>query len=167
LIGVLAGRSLKAMAGLAAAGLFLSLASCGSSEPEDPRLGSVNTQVIEIQVARNINDDYPVAVDAVLVYNSVLYDELLKTSAKDWFAKVEQYRLDYPRGFDVWRWEVVPGQAVPSQLLPDTVNQAIGMIVFANYFTPGEHRAAVGATRGLRIYLLDKTFALEPFLPPE
>lgn len=146
---------------------LLALAACGSDEPRDPRLGTINTQVIEIQVAKNVNNDSPVAVDAVLVYNNVLYDELLKTSAKSWFAKVEQYRLDYPRGFDVWRWELVPGQQVQPQLLPDTVNQAIGMIVFADYFSPGEHRAAVGQTRGIRVFLLDKTFAIEPFLPPE
>ena len=149
-----------------AGAMALALSSCGSAPQTDPRLGSVATQVIEIQVSPKANNDSPVAVDAVLVYDATLYDQLLQLPAREWFAKVEQYRLDYPRGFDVWRWEVVPGQVVQPQLLPDTVVQAIGMIVFADYFAPGDHRAAVGSTRGIRIYLLDKTFAIEPFLPP-
>ena len=75
---------------------------------------------MKVQTAPLTNQNNPVAVDVLFVYDRDLLNTLLQMSASDWFAKREQLERDYPQrsGFAVWSWEWVPGQIVLPQTLP-------------------------------------------------
>jgi hypothetical protein len=99
---------------------------------------------VRVSVAPDANGGNPVALDILLVSDKELLKELQKMSASDWFAKREQIILDHPKEEElvVLKREWVPGQVVePARL---TVKPEIRAgLVFANYFSPGEHRAVL------------------------
>ena len=118
--------------------------------------------VARVQISPAANNNNPVAVDLVLVSDSKLLKELKKLSAKEWFEKRNQYQLDYPKEVDLdnWRWEWVPGQVV--KLDPMTVKLEInGAIIFANYFTPGPHRAIIDPRKPVLIKLGEEDLTVE------
>ena len=119
---------------------------------------------VQVHVADTANQQNPVALDLVLVYDKKLLKELLKLSAADWFDKRAQFRRDYPagQGFEAWGWEWVPGQNVPLQKVP-LKPKAKGGVVFANYFSPGEHRARIQPNKSFQVDLRETDFAVRPW----
>ncbi|MDQ1558714.1 MAG: type secretion system protein [Pyrinomonadaceae bacterium] len=99
---------------------------------------------ITVDVSPQANNNNPVAVDLILVKDKKLFKEMMKVTAAEWFEKREQFRLDYPKetGLSAGSWEWVPGQKVVIEPLPLKFKSA-GGLVFANYFTPGAHRAVI------------------------
>ncbi|HVF68433.1 MAG TPA: hypothetical protein VM914_12255 [Pyrinomonadaceae bacterium] len=106
--------------------------------PKDSKLD------LRVHVSERANGDNPVALDVLLVTDKELLKALEKMSASDWFAKREQIILDHPKEEQlvVTRLEVVPGQVVAPSLLVVKPEVRAG-VVFANYFSPGEHRAVL------------------------
>lgn len=100
--------------------------------------------VVKVNISPQVNNNNPVAVDLVLVQSKKLFKELMKISAAEWFEKKNQYRLDYPKetGLNAGSWEWVPGQFVTLEPMPYKYKVA-GALVFANYLTPGAHRAVI------------------------
>lgn len=79
-----------------------------------------------------------------------LAKEVSKLTAADWFEKRDQYLRDYskPGVLTVASREWIPGQPVAPWKIPAPLSLPIPiistppvMLVFANYFTPGPHRA--------------------------
>ena len=119
-------------------------------------------QDVRVNISPQVNHNNPVAVDIVLVSDKGLLGELMQMPANDWFAKREQIRRDHPleTGFDVWRWEWVPGQVV--EPIPLSIDRKFrGGIAFANYSTPGAHRAAIPLCRDVVISLGVEEFSVE------
>lgn len=128
---------------------------------------------VQVNAAQAVNQNSPVALDVVLVYDENLLKELQKLTAKEWFEKRDQMSRDNPKGvaFDVWEWEVVPGHNVPPKTLYVPVKTMLiypkakikAGVVFANYATPGAHRAGLTPEdEDVVIYLLEKEFKVEP-----
>lgn len=109
---------------------------------------------IKVDVSPRANNNNPVALDLVLVKDKKLFLELKKISAGEWFQKRNQYLLDYPKepGLSAGSWEWVPGQAVKIDPMPFKEKFA-GGLVFANYFTPGTHRAVIDPGKAVAITL--------------
>jgi type VI secretion system protein len=129
--------------------LFL-LTACGARIPlrPSPKL------TMKVTVSPQANNNNPVALDLVLVKDKKLLKELMKLSAAEWFQKRSQYRLDYPKetGLSAGSWEWVPGQVVKLEPMPMKSKPA-GGLVFANYFTPGTHRAVIDPGKPIVITL--------------
>ncbi|MBV9497129.1 MAG: hypothetical protein JOZ54_23040 [Acidobacteria bacterium] len=107
---------------------------------------------VQVRVAVDANDDSAVAVDLLVVYDNKLLDELLKTPASDWFAKKQQIVADHPDGISVQSWEWVPGQPVE----PVTIEYRSGarrIVLFADYNSDGQHRAAIAPQTPFRLTL--------------
>lgn len=105
---------------------------------------------VKIHLSPEANKNNPVAFDLVLVTDKKLLQELMKMTASEWFEKRDQIKLDYPKELELGnrRWEWVPGQVV--QLAPISVKvEIVGGLVFANYFTPGAHRAPINPRKGV------------------
>ncbi len=141
--------------------IALVLASCGALKVKSWFGGRFT---VEVRIAEGMNQDSPVAVEVLLVYNKKLLGKLAALTAKEWFDQREQYRRDYREGkdFDAWHWEWVPGQRVPDQQLGFGAGVRGGLI-FANYGTPGNpHRAAVDPHQNLLLELGEDGFRIKP-----
>lgn len=125
---------------------------------------------IDVNITENANDRNPVALDFVTVGNKDLEKEISKLTAAQWFQKRQQYLLDYPKTSElsVISGEWVPGQRVPVQELPSPsalpvpikipvplLSSSAPTLVFANYFSPGPHRATLVLKKSTRIELGD------------
>lgn len=141
--------------------LVLTLSSCGLGVRTRSLFGG--KAVLDVSIADTANNNNPVAVDYVLVYDENLLKELLKMPAKDWFERRQQFKRDYPEdsGFISLEWEWTPGQRVPPQDLPLEA-RARGAIVFALYYSKGDHRARIEPNQNLKITFLENSFMIEP-----
>jgi len=119
--------------------------------------------VVKVDISEKANNNNPVALDLVLVQNKKLFKELMKISAAEWFEKRSQYRLDYPKeiGLSAGSWEWVPGQVV--KLDPMSFKYKVaGGLVFANYQTPGTHRAVIDPSKPFVITLGPEAINVRP-----
>jgi len=115
--------------------LCLTLTACGSNPV-------VQTQRLRLQAMPNVNQDRPISVDLVVVYDAHLIQALQKLSAKQWMLNKQQLKRDYPLLIKLWEWEPVPGETLPDFKLPSkAIKKAAGILLFASYDTPGLHRA--------------------------
>ena len=116
---------------------------------------------VQVNVSESANQNHPVQLDLLLVYKKKLGKKLLKLSAKEWFAKRDQFKRDYPdrKRFDSWEWEWVPGQQVVEQKLPLRGRAKLG-IIFANYLSPGDHRVRIHPRKSIVIDLDEQDFTV-------
>ncbi|HYL06344.1 MAG TPA: type VI secretion protein [Thermoanaerobaculia bacterium] len=140
-----------------ALGLPLAAASCGL--PKRARSMFGGDLPLQVTVSPQANHDSPIAVELVIAYDDKVLDELLKTPAGDWFRKREQLRRDYAGQLETWKWEWVPGQEVAAVEVSYRLG-AKGAVLFADYLTPGEHRARLDPHRPLRLLLGETDFKL-------
>ena len=130
-----------------------------------------NTRLqLHIQVAPDVNDDRPIPVDVVFVWDKATAAKLDALTAKDWFEKKAAMRRDDPKeqAFTAREWEWVPGQDVPDIDLnvPAASRKWLRAIfVFANYRTEGPHRAHL-SPGSASIALLRNDFRVESGVAP-
>ncbi|MBP5857781.1 hypothetical protein KAJ83_12240 [Marivibrio halodurans] len=147
----------------------LLLSACGLIG-DDGSVFSMNWVAVASDPDANRNN--PTAVDLVLVHDPGVTDAIGALSAGEWFQRKGQFRRDFPKGFKVIGWEVVPAQAIrPRELSDEDLENDEGDLpaaafVFADYFTPGDHRARLESQRAVRIRLGEDDFTLESFEPP-
>lgn len=118
---------------------------------------------VQVRIAQDANKNNPIALDLVMVSDKKLLEEISKVTAHDWFAaKRAEFRNDNPKEtvLDIKGWEWVPGQTV--RLDRFTVKlEVVGAVVFANYLTPGAHRAAIDPRKSVRIDLDSEKFTVK------
>ncbi len=117
---------------------------------------------VEVSVAEDANQNRPIAMDLIVVYDEKLLEQILEMSSRDWFEKKNQIRRDYLKGegFDSWEWEWVPGQPVPLQKLP-LKPKALSGFIFADYLSKGKHRYRIDPFGGVKIHLSEKDYVVE------
>jgi type VI secretion system protein len=103
---------------------------------------------LQVSVANDVNNDTPIPVDVVFVWDDKMVERFEALPAKDWFRQKTQLRQDDPaeRTFAVREWEWVPGQAVPDIELavrPSARRWLRAIFVFADYRSEGPHRVRV------------------------
>ncbi len=153
-------RTLQFLLGSVAA---LCLAGCGIFENlYGDGLLFGGRQKIEFRIAEELNDNYPVAVELIVVYSKDLEGELGKLTAQQWFEQREQYLRDFSKAdLQTFRWEWVPDQSASVQEFRYR-RGARSALVFAGYDSPGEHRVIVDAPNSsLRVTLNDSDFVVE------
>ena len=140
--------------------MFLAFVAVADAMPAAFGQSKVKMKVV---VSPRANNNNPVAVDLVLVKDKKLLKELMKISAGEWFERRNQYRADFPKevGLDAGRWEGVPGQAVKIEPIPFKF-KAAGGLVFANYFSPGAHRAVIDPGKPIVITLGVEGISVRP-----
>lgn len=125
------------------------------------RLPKVELGDIQVLTDPGANLNTALQFEIVLVKDPDVLKKLSEMSAAKWFESREDLRKTYPGGFESTEWELVPGQdlRVPSEKFKD--KRALAVMIFANYLTPGEHRARIDSYRnGAIIHLLPREFTV-------
>ncbi len=139
------------------AGLLLS--ACGGYRFVQSLGGrQVHISVVNTERA-NLNN--PVALDFLLVFNEKTETEAGKLTARQWFDKKAQFKRDHIVNVDylLYEYEFVPGDPVPVIDIPFTVSGR-SLLVYADYYTPGEHRVRVDPQKDATITLKERGFTL-------
>lgn len=116
---------------------------------------------IEVYVDQDLNQNSALAVDLVVLYNKDLAEEVMEKSARDWFAGKEQFERDHPKGKEVFPWEWVPGQQVPT-LTVRIKGGAHKAVLFADYLAPGQHREQLDLREHIVLRLGRRGFEVKP-----
>ena len=84
-------------------------------------------------------------------------------TAADWFQKRGQIERDFPKesSLNVKEWEWVPGQVIRNISLPMS-NPPKALLAFANYNSPGPHRAKLDPKSPVMITFDRNDFLLSP-----
>ncbi|HYN20112.1 MAG TPA: hypothetical protein VE078_04070 [Thermoanaerobaculia bacterium] len=115
---------------------------------------------IQVTISPDANENSPLAVELIVVYEDKIVDKLLEKKAREWFSGREQFLRDYADDVDSWKWEWIPGQ----EIQPLELSYGMGakrVVLFADYVTPGEHRAAIDPQKPFRLVLGQSEIALE------
>ena len=144
---------------LAVLGLtLLALALCGCRFfGSGAKLGGRN--MVDFHFTKGFNDDSPVPVDILVVYDEGLLTELLALEARQWFEKREDYAKSQPPGkLEINGWQWAPGPTAPPPQEYRFQVGALAAVIFAGYKAPGTHREIVSYNRHLEIRLLADHF---------
>jgi type VI secretion system protein len=139
----------------AAPAAMLAIAACALVPP------SIGTRQLVLDAAPDMNDDSALAVDLVFVRDAELADRLAEIPAAEWFQRREQLRRDFPKGFEVLSFELVPGQTLPPVAVEDVRRGTRKGLVFADYHAPGEHRAQFGHLPRAVVVLGKESFTVQ------
>jgi type VI secretion system protein len=126
-------------------------------------------ETVQVRASGDANGYSATAVDMVFVYDPSVIDVLQAVPASDWFNRKRQFLLDYPKGISVMSWEIVPSSVLTPWTVPDDMlsndagDDATAAFVFADYLSPGAHRARLESGVGIRIDLARDDFTLSPF----
>jgi len=115
--------------------------------------GKVWIEKVQFRVDDDMNDSAPVSVHMLVVYKQDVYDQLVGMNAEDYFKKSDQLRRDNPNMIDFFKWDIVPGQPKEEQSIVPSRADGVGVVIFARYKSPGEHRATLADERQIRIVL--------------
>jgi len=127
-----------------------------------------NALNVSLEADRRANQNTPVAVAVLVVYDKDLAKEFSRKKASVWFAEMEQQLRDNPdmSKFDLRKWEVMPGQRISEFEMPLQGRTVEGAYVFADYLQDpvdkdtNDYRFSFKAERDLVIILGEREFKL-------
>lgn len=98
-------------------------------------------KTLALRAEEDANDNSAVAVDIVFIKDQAVLDALLAMPAAKWFSTRADLQRSFPEALAVLSYELVPSQAIKvgDKLWRDQAAWAV--LVYANYSSPGEHRA--------------------------
>lgn len=123
-------------------------------------------KAITMAAAADVNQNSPLALDLVFVRDSATLEKLLTLPARKWFASKDELIKTYPNGMTVRSWELVPQQVLHLSKEALASPRVVGVVLFADYLSPGDHRAQLPLEREtLMVDLGAQSFNVKP-LPP-
>jgi len=115
------------------------------SAPPEPSF--LDWNAITLIAAADVNQNSPLALDLVFVRDSAALEKLLTMPAAKWFSSKEEILKTYPNALTIKSWELVPQQVLQVSEEELGSPRVAGMVLFADYFTPGDHRAQLPMDR--------------------
>ena len=114
-----------------------------------------------LSAANDANGNSAVAIDLVLAKDAAALESLETLPAAKWFAMRTDLQKTFPDTLAVMRFELVPSQTVKLDEKQLDSQRALGAFIFANYASPGEHRARLLMnTEGYVVQLNEQSFKL-------
>lgn len=143
----------------------VAMSGCGAidvvKDAFSPRIPKVQIGDIQVLTDPGANLNTALEFEVVLVQDPDVLKKLSELPAAKWFELREDLRKTYPGGFESMKWELVPGQDLRLQSDEFKDKRALAVLVYANYLTPGEHRARIDNYReGAVIRLLPRGFTV-------
>ena len=107
------------------------------------------------------NDEYPVAMDVVFVYDDELFAKVLQMTAKEWFeGRGAMMNGAGKENLESWQWEWTPGHDTTVSIpLRSGVS---GAVIFVNYFSSGQHRVRIHPRQDINVRLGFDDFTVAP-----
>jgi type VI secretion system protein len=116
---------------------------------------------VSFRAADDLNDSSPVTLHIVIPYTADLYTSLTKMSAEDYFRKADQIKLDNTGNIDVFSWDLIRSQSLNDEQISPSKLSGEGVIVFARYSSPGDHRVTIADDETVVIRLNKSDFLVE------
>lgn len=131
----------RALLALGLAGLLAGCKTISSAVGLGPKPVTPDWKSLALRADEDANANSAVALDIVFVRDTALLDALTAMPAAKWFAGRADMQRSFPEALTVLSFELVPGQTIK---VPDKLWRRAagwGVLAFAGYASPGEHRA--------------------------
>ncbi|MBA4249977.1 MAG: hypothetical protein C0432_03480 [Candidatus Puniceispirillum sp.] len=117
---------------------------------------------VSFESDENINDYSPVKIHVLYAYEKGVYDKLLSMNSDQYFNQAEQLKEDFNESLQVFEWDIIRSQILNDQKIIPRKPTGSGIIVFANYLSPGAHRKTIGSDEKIKIKLHENDFEITP-----
>lgn len=148
--------------------LLMGCFGLGGCEMMDAAKSAMNLDVAKVwltkvhfEVAPDLNNNAAVTVHLLIIYDKKIFMELAKLNSAQYFQKLDQYKRDSAQHIDWIVFEVVPGQHLEPKPIQPSKGTGIGVLIFASYETPGDHRAPVAEEKEIILNLGKADFKVE------
>lgn len=101
-----------------------------------------------VVAAEGANLNTPVALDVVLLRDDATLGMVSALSASKWFSSRSDLAKTFPEGLSYQSMEIAPSQTLRLPASAFGASRLVGVILFADYLTPGEHRVRVDQMQG-------------------
>jgi type VI secretion system protein len=126
---------------------------CGCQSNDQETYPDINLESVSIVLDADANENSATAVDVLMVYDKSLLRSLMSMSSRKYYANLNQIRRDYPEMVDIYHWELTPGQFIYNYPVTMRSDTPFGAVVFADYYTPGDHRIRIGSEEHINVQL--------------
>lgn len=116
---------------------------------------------VSFRVADDVNDSSPVTLHILIPYKDDLLSDLSKMSAEEYFKRSEQIKNDNAGNLDIFSWDLIRSQKLDDEPIVPTKVSGVGILVFARYSTPGDHRISIADDEAVLIKLNKADFSIE------
>jgi hypothetical protein len=121
---------------------------------------STEIMSVKLMTAPEMNNNSPVQVAMVFVYDKTLLTKMKATPASKWFLQGQQMIGDNPDQLVATYWEVIPDQTFIEKQITYTSTKLEGIVIFANYQGKAGNRAVVKQSKNIVISLNKKKFSV-------
>ena len=105
-------------------------------------------KAMTVVASEGANLNTPVALDVVLLRDDATLAMVSALSAAKWFSSRSDLAKTFPEGLGYRSMEIAPGQTLKLPASAFGASRLVGVIIFADYLTPGEHRVRVDQMQG-------------------
>jgi type VI secretion system protein len=147
---------------MAVASLLMTISGCAMVGGMANVVASSTANLFSATPTASFLDWKAMTLVLVFVRDQATLDKLLTLPAAKWFASKEELQKTYPNTMTVRSWELVPQQVL--QLSEEALGspRVAGMVIFADYLSPGDHRARLPLTREAFLVNLDsRSFSVQ------
>lgn len=130
---------------------ILFLAGCQSNDQDS--YPDVSVENVSILLDADANENSATSVDLLMIYDKGLLKSVMSMNSRKYYANLNQIKRDYPELVDIFHWELTPGQFIYNYPITMRSDTPFGAVVFADYFTPGDHRIRIGSEENIHIQL--------------
>ncbi len=139
------------------AGCMVSACSLWGSSKNDQavKAQAPNWSALVLQASADANSNTALELDIVFAATPELQAMVQDLTAAKWFTARDSMVRTFSNGLNVISLELVPGQTVNLGKTDYSKFNAMGVFVFANYSSPGDHKSALPLTQASQIIKLD------------
>jgi type VI secretion system protein len=120
----------------------------GLMEFVSPKGNKLSWDGVTIMAASDANLNSPVALDIVMLKDDASLGMMSTLPAVKWFATRGEMEKTYPQSVNYKSFEVAPGQTLRIAASDLGSGRVSGVMMYADYLTPGEHRIRVDQLQG-------------------
>ncbi len=113
----------------------------------EPQPAYLDWKGLMIAADPNANANSAIALDIVFVRDKQTLEKLLVVPAASWFATRAELQRTFPEALIVRSLELVPSQTLRLTEAELGSPRVAGVLLFANYLSPGEHRLRLPTLR--------------------
>lgn len=115
-------------------------------------------------VAPGANDNSPFALELVATSDDAVLAKLLALTAAQWFDPQSNLKRDFRAELRTWYYEPTPGSRVVVPTAGFAGTPGKGLLLFANYKSPGAHRLRLDSLTKATVVFAGDTVRIDP--PP-
>ena len=132
---------------------YANIPAATESAKNEPKGPKIRLKKVTLIADKNANGNSATIVDLIFVYEQKVLNTLMNMPARDYFRDKRLLQANYPSMFLTHSWEIPPGQSIINQDVHTKGNKPLGVILFADYTTPGVHRNRLGSEEKIRVIL--------------